>query len=80
MNDMATAIPWEINDTFDLYIAELEKKQKELLESNINVTKLLWTEKDSLEKVIADMTTTQNFMKRALQKKLNFLHQEMYIH
>ena len=40
MNDMAAAIPREINDTFDLYIAELEKKQKELLESNINVTKV----------------------------------------
>ena len=26
--------------------------------------KLLWSEKDSLERVVADMTTTQNFTKR----------------
>ena len=30
-NDMATAIPREINNTFDSYIAELGKKRKELL-------------------------------------------------
>ena len=67
-NDMVTSVPQEINNAFDSYISALGKKRKELLadcESKCNKKmKMLWSEKDSLESVVADMTTTQNFTKR----------------
>lgn len=67
-NDMVTTIPQEINNVFDSYISALGKKRKELLadcESKCNKkVKMLWSEKDSLERVVTDMTTTQNFTKR----------------
>ena len=67
-NDMAADVQQKVNNAFDSYIATLGKRRKELLadsESKCNKKmKLLWSEKDSLERVVADMTTTQNFTKR----------------
>ena len=67
-NDMAADVQQKINSAFDSYVATLGKRRKELLansESKCNKKmKLLWSEKDSLERIVADMTTTQNFTKR----------------
>ena len=65
---MFTDVQQKISDTFDAYASALEKRRKELLddsESRCNQKmKMLWSEKDSLERIIADMTTTQNFTER----------------
>ena len=67
-NEMATDVQQKINNICDSYVAALEKRRKELLtesESKCNEKiKVLWSEKDSLERVVADMTTTQNFTER----------------
>ena len=66
-NEMATDVQQKINNTCDSYVAALEKRRKELLtesESKCNEKmKMLWSEKDSLERIVADMTT-QNFTER----------------
>ena len=67
-NDMAVDVEQKINSTFDSYVAALGKRRKELLSDSESrcskKMKVLWSEKDSLERVVADMTTTQNFTER----------------
>ena len=74
-SDMASELQEKINYTFDSYAAELEARRTELLaesESKCSTKmKILWSERDSLERTIADMTTTQNFTKQVRQCKNN---------
>ena len=74
-SDMASELQEKINYTFDSYAAGLEARRTELLaesESKCSAKmKILWSERDSLERTIADMTTTQNFAKQARQCKNN---------
>lgn len=64
-SDMFTDVQQKISDTFDAYASALEKRRKELLNDSESrcsqKMKMLWSEKDSLERIIADMTTTLNF-------------------
>ena len=66
--DMASDVEQKINVTFDSYVAALGKRRRELLTESESICskkmKVLWSERDSLERVVADMTVTQNFMKR----------------
>ena len=74
-SDMASELQEKINYTFDSYAAGLEARRTELLaesESKCSVKmKILWSERDSLERTIADMTTTQNFAKQVRKCKNN---------
>ena len=64
-SDMFTDVQQKISDTFNAYASALEKRRKELLDDSESrcsqKMKVLWSERDSLERIIADMTTTQNF-------------------
>ena len=66
--DMASDVEQKINVTFDSYVAALGKRRRELLTESESICskkmKVLWSERDSLERVVADMTATQNFTKR----------------
>jgi hypothetical protein len=72
-SDMANELQEKINSTFDSYIAELEARRKELLsecESKCSAKmKILWSERDCLERAIADSTTTLEFTKRVRKCK-----------
>ena len=72
-SDMASELQQKINATFDSYAAELEARQKELLaESERKCSakmKVLWSERDCLERAIADFTTTREFTKRVRKCK-----------
>ena len=72
-SDMATELQRKINTVFDSYAAELEARQRELLtesESKCSAKmKILWSERDCLERAIADFTTTRQFTKRAKMTK-----------
>ena len=72
-SDMASELQQKINSTFDHYAAELEARRKELLaesESKCSAKmKILWSERDCLERAIADITTTQEFTKRVRKCK-----------
>ena len=74
-NDMASELQQKINHTFDRYAAKLEARRKELLaesESKCSAKmKTLWSERDCLERAIADITTTQEFTKRVRKCKNN---------
>ena len=67
-SNMATDIQQKISQTFDSYEAELKARREGLLEESETKCnakmKVLWSERDSLERTIADMTTTQNFTSR----------------
>ena len=67
-NDMVTDLQQKINKRYDAYSAALERRRKELLSDceskSTSKMKTLWSQRDSLETVIADMTATQNFTKR----------------
>ena len=67
-NDMVTDLQQKINKRFDAYSAAVERRRKELLSNceskSTAKMKMLWSQRDSLETVIADMTATQNFTKR----------------
>ena len=73
-SDMASELQQKINSTFDHYAAELEVRRKELLaesESKCSAKmKILWSERDCLERAIADITTTQEFTKRIRKCKM----------
>ena len=64
-NDMVIDVQQKISNTFDTYVSALEKRRKELLDDSESrcgkKMKVLWSEKDSLERIVADMTTMQNF-------------------
>ena len=66
--DMASDVEQKINVTFDSYVDALGKRRRELLAKSESICskkmKVLWSERDSLERVVADMTATQNFTKR----------------
>jgi hypothetical protein len=72
-SDMANGLQEKINSTFDSYIAELDARRKELLsESDSKCSakmKILWSERDCLERAIADSTTTLEFTKRVRKCK-----------
>lgn len=58
----------DISSTFDSYIAAVEKRRNELLKESENDCnsrmKTLWSERDHLERIVADMTATLQFTKR----------------
>jgi hypothetical protein len=72
-SDMANELQEKINSTFDSYVAELEARRKELLaecERKCSAKmKILWSERDCLERAIADSTTTLEFTKRVRKCK-----------
>ena len=72
-SDMAIELQEKINKTFDSYVAELEARRKELLaesESKCSAKmKILWSERDCLERAIADSSTTLEFTKRVRECK-----------
>lgn len=67
-SDMGNELHEKINRTFDAYAAELEARRKDLLEKSERKCgakmKILWSERDCLERTIADIATTQNFTKQ----------------
>lgn len=72
-SDMANKLQDKINKTFDSCVAELEARRKELLaesESKCSAKmKILWSERDCLERAIADSSTTMEFTKRVRECK-----------
>ena len=74
-NDVATDLELKINSTFDSYVAALEARRTKLLAESDHKSsikrKRLWSERDCLERTIADMTTTLRFTKRVRKCKDN---------
>ena len=66
-SDMATEIQRKIDNDFDAYIAALETRREKLLaDSEDKCTaklKVLWSERDCLERVIADIDSNTKFYK-----------------
>ena len=66
--EMASDVEQKINITFDSYVAALGKRRRELLTESESICskkmKVLWSECDFLERVVADMTATQSFTKQ----------------
>ena len=65
---MASDLREKINNMFNSYAVELEARRKQLLaeaESKCSAKmKVLWSERDCLERAIADITMTQQFTER----------------
>ena len=72
---MSTEIQWKIEDNFDSYVVALEARRKQPLADSENKCtaklKVLWSERDCLERVIADMRATRNFTERVRKCKNN---------